>query len=78
MASRHFYPSKTMSLFVVLGLVGFFYFVSFFIETATSYANSADSDQTPRFVASDLGLHCLTILFDARHKWVRYTLVVFS
>ena len=27
-----------------------------------SYANSAEPDQTPRFAASDLGLHCLPIL----------------
>ena len=26
-------------------------------------ANSTDYDQMPHYVASDLGLHCLTILF---------------
>ena len=30
------------------------------------------TDQTPRSVASDLGLHCLpmSLLWDARHRWV--------
>ena len=27
------------------------------------FANSRDPDQTPRSVASDLGLHCLPITF---------------
>ena len=31
-------------------------------------ANSVDSDQTPHFAASDLGLHCLPIFFYGR--WV--------
>ena len=37
--------------------------------------NSADPDQTPRFVASDLGLHCLpmSLLWDARLKLVNIT-----
>ena len=36
-------------------------------------ANSADPDQTPRSVASDLGLHCLPVshLWDARLKRVK-------
>ena len=31
------------------------------------------SDQMPRSVASDLDLHCLpmSLLWDARHKWVK-------
>ena len=35
-------------------------------------ANSVDPDQTPHSAASDLGLHCLpmSLLWDARHKWV--------
>ena len=35
---------------------------------AKRFANSGDPDQTPRSVASDLGLHCLlvTILGDSR------------
>ena len=36
-------------------------------------ANRIDPDQTPRFAASDLGLHSLpkTILWNAGHKWVK-------
>ena len=36
------------------------------------FANSADPDQTPRSVASDLGLHCLLITFlgVSRLQWV--------
>ena len=30
-----------------------------FIEISDFNLNSVDSDQTPRFAASDLGLHCL-------------------
>ena len=36
-------------------------------------ANTVDSDQTPRSVASDLGLHCLqmSLLWDARLKRIK-------
>ena len=39
-------------------------------------ANSVDPDQLPCSVASDLGLHCLSIslLWDARLKWVKHSL----
>ena len=39
-------------------------------------ANSGDPDQTPRSVASDLGLHCLNMSHkkDARLKQVNYEL----
>ena len=45
-------------------------FPSFEIVVLT--ANSVDTDRAPRFVASDLGLHVLTMsfLWDGRHKWV--------
>ena len=35
-------------------------------------ANSEDPDETPHYVASHLGLRCLTMfhLWDARLKWV--------
>ena len=35
-------------------------------------ANSVDPDQTPHYVASDLGLYCLQRfhLWDAKLKWV--------
>ena len=36
-----------------------FIFIHFSIEL--SQANSGDSDQTPCSVASDLGMHCLTM-----------------
>ena len=44
-----------------------------FIDISVSNANSVDPDQTPRFAASDLGLHCLpmSLLWDARHKWIK-------
>ena len=37
-------------------------------------ANSEDPDQTPRYAASDLGIHCLpmSLLWDARLKWVKF------
>ena len=43
------------------------------IEIPAFCANSIDPDQTPRSLASDLGLHCLPMFFlwDARHKWVK-------
>ena len=43
-----------------------------FIEILVFDANSVDPDQTPRSAASDQGLHCLpmSLLWDAKHKWV--------
>ena len=43
-----------------------------FIEIPVFNADGVDPDQTPRSVASNLGLHCLqmSLLWDARHKWV--------
>ena len=40
---------------------------------AKLFANSGDPDQTPHPVASDLGLHCLsvTLLGVSRHQWVK-------
>ena len=37
------------------------------------FANSEDPDQTPRYAASDLGLHCLPIslLGVSRLQWVK-------
>ena len=36
------------------------------------FANSVDPDQTPQYVASHLGLHCLpiAILLVSRYEWV--------
>ena len=44
------------------------------------FANSGDPDQTPRSVASDLGLHCLpvTILLVSRLQWVMYLVSVLN
>ena len=44
-----------------------------FIEIPVSNANSIDPDQMPCSAASDLDLHCLlmSLLWDARHKWVK-------
>ena len=41
-------------------------------------ANSADPDQMPNSVASDLGLHCLqwSHLWDARLKWVNKSAMI--
>ena len=40
---------------------------------AKQFVNSGDPDQTPRFAASDLGLHCLpiTLLRVSRQQWVK-------
>ena len=37
------------------------------------FANSGDTDQMPRSVASDLGLHCLsvTLLVISRLQWAK-------
>ena len=39
---------------------------------AKLFANNGDPDQTPRFAASDMGLHCLpiTLLEGSRLQWV--------
>ena len=44
-----------------------------FIEIPVVNANSEDPDQTPRSAASDLGLHCLLIIFFGvyRLEWVK-------
>ena len=44
-------------------------------KMAEVFANSEDPDQTPRFAASDLGLHCLpiTLLVVSRLQWVNIT-----
>ena len=47
-----------MSLFVILGVSGLFCgFYSILMENPVS--NTVDHAQTPHYVASDLGLHCL-------------------
>ena len=56
----------------ILGVSILFLLLPCFIAKSMLNANSGDPDQTPRSVASDLGLHCLpiSILYDARHKCV--------
>ena len=41
-------------------------------------ANKVDPDQTPRLVASDLGLHCLSISLSSaeKHKWVKIPFIL--
>ena len=45
---------------------------------AKLFANSGDPDQTPRSAASDLGLHCLSIILlrVSRLQWVNCDNVV--
>ena len=47
---------------------------------AKLFANSGDPDQTPRSVASDLGLHCLpvTLLRVSRLQWVNHRFRLFG
>ena len=47
-------------------------------KMAQLFANSGDPDQTPRSVASDLGLHCLriTLLRVSRLQWVNHSLLL--
>ena len=47
-----------------------------FIVISVLNANNVDPEQTPRSVASDLSLHSLqmSILWDARHKWIKHYL----
>ena len=42
-------------------------------KNAKLFANSGDTDQTPRFAASDLGLHCLPVtrVGVSRLQWAR-------
>ena len=43
-------------------------------------ANSGYPDQKPHSVASDLGLHCLSMSHkkDARHIWVKNAIILLS
>ena len=57
----------------ILGTSG--YDIYIFLEKMVKlFANSGDPDQTPRSVASDLGLHCLPItrLWVSRLNWVKH------
>ena len=73
MPSELFYlNSLDLTIFSLRGVRSVFIITSS-IEIPVNNANSKDPDQTPRSVASDLGLHCLhmSLLWDARLKWVK-------
>ena len=55
------------------------FIIIIFVEISEFNANSVDPDQTPRSVASDLGLHYLlmSLLLDARLKLVKVKLYTF-
>ena len=42
------------------------------------HSNSVEPDQTPHFVTSGLGLHCLpmSLVLDARHKWINSLFII--
>ena len=52
-------------------------FLPCLIEISVFKANNVDPDQTPRTMASDLGLHVLPMshLRDARNEWVNQCIV---
>ena len=54
----------------------FFVFIQVLIEIMQ--ANSGDPDQTPHYVASDLGLRYLPMshIKDARHIWVKNAIIL--
>ena len=58
--------------FINLGVSGLFcYFYSMFDRIRL--ANNVDSDLTPRYVASDLGLHCLPMIlygFPGKNRFI--------
>ena len=62
----------SMSLFVMLGVSGL-YFTLFFFLWKMLVAKNVGPDQTPHYVASDLGLLCLpwTLLQGSRSDWVK-------
>ena len=57
---------------------GYLFLLSCFEEMSELNANSVDPDQTPRYAASDLGLHCLlmSLLWDAGLKWFKWDAIV--
>ena len=57
---------------------GLFLLLLYFIEFPVLNAKSVGPNQTPRFAASDLSLHCLLmpLLADASYKWVKNQVLV--
>ena len=70
--SGFFYLNSLDRPFPVKGVSGLFLLLRWFTEIPVLNANSIGPDQTPRFAASDQGLHCLpmSLLWNARLKWV--------
>ena len=62
--------TNSVSILRVSGVIIHFYFI---FGKKILYANIEDPDQTPRFAASDLGLHCLPLSqnWNARLIWVK-------
>ena len=60
------------SLISILGMSGYETYLFLEKKVAKLFANSGDPDQTPRYAASGLGLHCLpvTLLRVSRIQWV--------
>ena len=73
MPSRIFYLIIWAVPFSVQRVSGLLFLLLLLVENSAFNANSADPDQTPHSVASDLGLHCLPMspLWDAIHKLVK-------
>ena len=59
MSSGHFYFNFLVWFIPILQVSGWFLLLPSLIEISFLFANSIDSDQTPRSAASDLGLYCL-------------------
>ena len=51
-------------------VIWLFLYIPCFVEISVFYAKRVDADQMPRFAASDLGLHCLSmsLVWGTRHK----------
>ena len=69
--NEYFHPYQLDESISIFGM--FFPFLFEFLKTLL-YANSGEPDQTPRFAASDMVLHCLLMSHkkDARLMWVNY------
>ena len=60
MPSGHFYLQLSdLSISEYKGRLVSLFIVTIFLEDSIFHANSGDNDQTLRFTAFDLGLHCL-------------------
>ena len=67
------------SPFVILGVLGLFYRFNFILDE-NPVSDSVDSDQTPHYVASDLGLHCLpmTLLQVSRYEKIQVSIITIT